>query len=477
MKNLGKIIILLNLFSIAVFATVTAKVEPRDIYAGDSATYSVIITGSNVKKPELLSICGNDITASSSQTSIVSINGSYKKSYTLSYQFTPKKDCTIAPTEVEIDSKKEFSNSVKVTIKPRTQDLKADFILSFIVPKKEFYIGEPFELTLLLKQHRGVQAVDSKYIAPEFKGFWVKSEEEAQRVKEGDFTITKVVYKLAAQREGTLHIEPAALKIAQRTGVNNWGSFRPQVKWRTYYSNSIDIKSKALPQGVKIVGDFILDATVQKRSVNPNEPVNVKIKVQGEGNLEDIESFKPYLASVNIFDEKIVINKNTLTQKLVFVGDSNFTIPSFTLKYFDLKSDKIRILKTDPIHVTVRGNTLKKELKITRDEPSVEVVKADDTKTVTAENNNYLYIAFAFFVGLIIGIFIMILKGAKGSSKTLKIDMKNEKMLLIKLLPFKDIDSDVSRLVEVLENNIYSKEKQNLDKKLLKEMIKKHDIS
>jgi hypothetical protein len=180
---------------------------------------------------------------------------------------------------------------------------------------------------------------------------------------------------------------------------------------------------------------------------------------------------------VNIFDEKIVINKNTLTQKLVFVGDSNFTIPSFTLKYFDLKSDKIRILKTDPIHVTVRGNTLKKELKITRDEPNVEVVKSDDRKTVTVEKNNYLYITFAFFVGLIIGIFIMILKGAKRSSKTLKIDMKNEKVLLIKLLPFKDIDSDVARLVEVLENNIYSKEKQNLDKKLLKEMIKKHDIS
>jgi len=477
MKNLGKIVILLSLLTSAVFATVTAKVEPRDIYAGDSATYSLTITGSNVKKPELLEICGNDITASSSQTSIVSINGSYKKTYTLSYQFTPTKNCTIAPTEVEIDSKKELSNSVKVTIKPRSQDFKADFILSFIVPKKEYYIGEPFELTLLLKQRRGAEAVDSKYIAPDFKGFWVKSEKEAKRVEKGDFTITKVVYKLAPQREGTLHIEPAALKIAQRTGINNWGTFRPQVKWRTYYSNSIDITSKAVPKGAKIVGNFTLNASVQKKIVNPNEPVNVKITVQGEGNLEDIESFKPYIGNVNIFDEKIVINKNTLTQKLVFVGDNNFTIPSFSLKYFDLKTKKVKILKTAPIKITVKGNALKKELKIQREEPSVKVIKADDTKTVTVEKTNYLYIAFAFFIGLTVGIFIMILKGAKRSSKNVKIDMKDEKTLLIKLLPFKDIDSDVANLVEILENNIYSKEKQNLDKKLLKEMIEKYDIS
>jgi hypothetical protein len=477
MKNLGKIVILLSLLTSAVFATVTAKVEPRDIYAGDSATYSLTITGSNVKKPELLEICGNDITASSSQTSIVSINGSYKKTYTLSYQFTPKKNCTIAPTKVEIDSKEELSNSVKVTIKPRSQDFKADFVLSFVAPKKELYIGEPFELTLLLKQRRGAEAVDSKYIAPDFKGFWIKSQKEEQRVEKGDFTITKVVYKLAPQREGTLHIQPAALKIAQRTGVNNWGSFRPQVRWRTYYSNPIDISAKPLPNGVKIVGDFKLNAKVEKKIVNPNEPVNLEVTVKGDGNLEDIESFKPYLNSVNIFDEKIVVNKNILTQKLVFVGDSNFTIPSFSLKYFDLKTKKVKILKTAPIKITVKGNALKKELKIQRDEPAVKVVKADDTKTVTVEKTNYLYVALAFFIGLIVGVFIMILKGAKRSSKNVKIDMKDEKMLLIKLLPFKDIDSEVATMIEVLENNIYSKEKKQVDKKLLKEMIKKYDIS
>jgi len=477
MKNLGKILILLSLYSSTVFATVVAKVEPEYIYAGESATYSLTITGSQVKKPDLLTICGNEITASSSQTSIVSINGGYKKSYTLSYQFTPKQDCTISPKEVEINSKIELSNSVKLTVKPKSQDFKADFILSFSTSKNEFYVGEPFKLTLLLKQRRTAQVVDSKFIAPKFKGFWIKSQEETQRVKEDDFIITKVIYKLAPQREGTLRIEPATLKIAQRIRVNTWNSFGPQVKWKSYYSNSIDITAKALPKGIKLVGNFKLNAKVEKKIVNQNEPINLNISVVGNGNLEDIESFKPFISSVNIFDEKIVINKDTLTQKIVFVSDTNFTIPSFTLRYIDLKSDKEHILKTEPISIIVRGSVPKKELKIYREEPSVKIIKTDNVKTVTVVENNYLYIFFGFILGLFLGISVMILREIKRSPKNVKIDMKDEKMLLIKLLPFKDIDSEVATMIEILENNLYSKEKKSIDKKLLKTIIKKHDIS
>jgi len=64
------------------------------------------------------------------------------------------------------------------------------------------------------------------------------------------------------------------------------------------------------------------------------------------------------------------------------------------------------------------------------------------------------------------------------SSRNRKIfDVKDEKVLLIKLMPYKDKDKNVEGLVSVLENNIYSKEKVLLDKKKLKEVIKKYDIS
>jgi ElaB/YqjD/DUF883 family membrane-anchored ribosome-binding protein len=475
MKNLGKIVIFLIFFANILNASVTAKVEPKYVYAGDTATYMLTISGNNVKKPLLLDICGNDIVATGSQTSIQSINGNYQKSYTLTYDFVPQKNCTIAPVDVSIDSKIEKSNSVNVEVKPRVQDKNAEFILSFKTSKSELFVGEPFTLTLFLKQRKGAQAVDSKFIAPEFKGFWKKSESQAQRTEDSDYIITKVVYELAPQREGKLTISPAQLKIATRSGRNNWGTFMPQVQWRTYYSNSVSIKAKALPNNAKLVGDFKLSAIADKKVVHQNEAVNVTVTVVGNGDLEDIESFKPYMDSVNIFDEKIEIKGNKLTQKLVFVGDEDFTIPSFELVFFNTKTQKVQKIKTEPISVKVSGSAPTKELKIKRDENN-SITPQLVSKEVVVVKENYLYIALAFGVGLILGVLIMLVKPKSSKVKTSKLNIKDEKVLFVKLLPYKE-DAEVASILDTLEKNLYSKSKTALDKKVLKEVIKRYSIS
>lgn len=476
MKNLGKITLFLILLTNSIYASVTAQVEPRVIYAGDTATYVLTVSGSDIKKPLINDICGNEIIGTSSQTNIRSINGDYQKSYTLSYQFVPSKSCKIEAAEVEIDSKVEISNSVNLTVKPRVQDLNADFTLSLSTSKKELFVGEPFTLTLLLKQKLNAQAVDSKFIAPNFQGFWIKSEGQAQRSEEGNFIVTKVVYELASQRVGTQTIKPAQLKIAQRVGVNNWGSLMPQVKWTTYYSNELEITSKALPNGAKVVGDFSINAKAQKLEVNPNEAVNVTVSVLGKGNLEDIESFKPYVADVNVFDEKIEIVGNRLTQKLVFVSERDFTIPAFELAFYNTKTSRVEKIMTKPIAIKVRGNVQKSEVKITRDETPV-VQRAEVVAQEPIVKQDYVSIIVAFVVGLVLGVLGMLFKGRSSAKKAKKLDLKNEKLLLIKLMPFKDVDSEVASVVEVLENNIYSKEKKVLNKKLLKEVIARYEIS
>jgi len=476
MKNLGKITLFLILLTSSMFASVTAQVQPRTVYAGETATYILTVDGSDIKKPLISDICGNDIVATSSQTSIRSINGDYKKSYTLSYQFVPRKSCKVEGTEVEIDSKMEISNSVNVTVKPRTQDLNADFTLFLKASKKELFVGEPFTLTLLLKQKYNAKAVDSKFIAPDFKGFWIKSEGKAQRTQEGDFLVTKVVYELASQREGKQTINPAQLKIARRVGVNNWGTLIPQVKWRSYYSNELNIIAKALPNNAKIVGDFSINAVAQKLEVNPNEAVNLTLSVEGKGNLEDIESFKPYLNDVNVFDEKIEIKGDRLTQKLVFVSERDFTIPSFELAFYNTRTARVEKIVTKPINIKVRGNVAKSKVQVTRDETPVVEKKEIVVKKVSVEKD-YIAIGLAFIIGLFIGISLMVLKNKKATKKVQKLDIKNEKLLLVKLLPFKDEDSDVASVVTLLESNIYSKDKKKIDKKLLKEIIARHGIS
>ena len=478
MKNLGKIIIIFSLLTTAIYASVVAKVYPKSVVKGEVATYTLTITGGEVNKPVISTICGNNILGTSSQTSIQMINNDYKKSYVLSYQFAPQKSCVIEPVSIEVDGKIEKSNSVKVSVKPAVQDKNAAFVLNLIPSKTELYVGEPFDLELVLKQRKDAEVVDSKFIAPDFKGFWIKGESQPVRSEKGDFIITKAIYRLAPQREGNLTIEPAQLKIATRISSRDvWGSFMPQVKWKSYFSNPVEFHVKPLPNNAKIVGNFTIDATADKLEINPNEAVNVTVKVIGDGNLEDIKSFKPYIAGVNVFDEKINIKGNTLTQKLAFVSDKDFTIPPFSLAFYNLKTKRVEKISTKPIHIKVNGAVKTTELKIQREtspKASEETLHVKEKSEVL----NKLWVIIAFIVGLVVGLLIMFfIKPVKFLKREKGLNLNDEKLLLIKLLPYKDEDDEVKEIVNILEANLYASKKEKIDKKRLKEIVKKYDIS
>jgi hypothetical protein len=72
---------------------------------------------------------------------------------------------------------------------------------------------------------------------------------------------------------------------------------------------------------------------------------------------------------------------------------------------------------------------------------------------------------------------LMLFKPFTMAKKEKKFNLKDEKLLLLKLLPYKDVDADVKKIVDTLEGNFYGEKKEKIDKKLLKELLKKYDIS
>ena len=472
MKNLGKIILILFLIPHTLFGAVNASVDSHTVVLGDTVTLSLDVSGSDVQRPNIQRICDSDVTSSGSQTNIQMINGSYQKTYTLTYQFMPTKSCKIEPIELTIDGAAEKTQQIEITVKPADTSRDAEFMLSLHSDKKDVFVGEPFDITLLFKQKNGAGAVDSSFVPPSLKGFWVKNESKPNRYQDGDYTVTKVTYKVAAQRTGKLSVGKAQMKIAKR--VNNrdmWGSFMPQVKWRSYFSNELEFDVKPLPGGVDLAGTFSINAKADKKEINANEAVNVTVEVEGNGNLEDIKSFKPYIDGVNVFDEKIVINGSKLTQKLAFVGDSDFVIPSFTLKSYDPKTKEIKSVSTKEIKIKVKNAKPKANLTIKRDEGS-DLAKVKATKT---EFSTY-WSVLGFFIGLVFGILLMLLRPWKYLQKKKTFSIKDNRVLLVKLLPYKN-DEEVQKIVDILEKNIYSNEKVEPDKKVLKEIIKKYNIS
>jgi len=53
--------------------------------------------------------------------------------------------------------------------------------------------------------------------------------------------------------------------------------------------------------------------------------------------------------------------------------------------------------------------------------------------------------------------------------------IKEPKVLLMKLLPYKD-NEEVQKIIDILEKSIYSSQKLEYDKKVLKEILKKYEI-
>jgi hypothetical protein len=485
MKNLGKVIVFLLLSLETLFGSVVAKVEPSVIYRGDTARLVLSIEGKEVNKPIIDNICGNDILSTASQTSISMVNMEYKKSYELSYTFVPQKSCTIEPISVEVDGKIEHSNPVKVTVKAALQNKDADFILSLIPSKNEVFVGEPFWLTLKLKQKQSAEVVDSKFVAPDFNGFWIKGETQPSREEKDGYIITTMKYKLAAQRVGKLTIKPAQLRIASRVNRRDmWGSFMPQIEWKSYFSNELVINAKPLPGNVKLIGDFTISAVADKTEITKNEAVNVVVKVVGEGNLEDIESFKPSIPGVNVFAEKIKIEGNVLTQKLAFVSDRDFTIPPFSLSFFNTDEKKIKKVTTKAIEIKVKGSSataydtlqIKKSTGISENEKALPNIKREEDTT----HLSYSWLGGMFAVGLIVGAILMFvaLRLAPFSSKEKKrrFSPKDEKQLLVRLLPYKDEDKDVAAIITTLERNLYEGKNEPLDKKLLKSVLERYKI-
>jgi len=476
MKNLGKIVVLIFLVPFALFGNIRATVDNSNVELGDTVTLNLNLSGDDIAKPNLYTICDSDIVSSSSQTSVSIVNGKYTKEYILSYQFVPQSSCVIKPIELMIDGKKEKTKSINIKVGAVKASKDSEFSLELKTDKKEFYVGESFTLTLLLKQNKQTNAVDSKFTPPSMKGFWVKGESKPTRYDEGDYIVTRVDYLLAPQRVGELNIDKAKLKIAHRAnGSNSWNSFISNIKWKTYFSNQITIDAKPLPNGVSLIGDFKIKASVDKTSVNAGEAINITVEVDGAGNLEDIKSFKPYIDGVSVFDEKIVIDGDKLTQKLAFVSDNSFTIPPFSIKYFDSKTKKVKAIKTKEIKIVVKNTkhnenlVIKKELKITP--------VSNNSEVLNVTNISYIYIAIATLIGFMVGIFVMVIKPWKVmfKDKAKKVSIKDPKQLFIKLLPFKD-DKDVQKILDSLEKHIYSNQPLDVDKKVLKEVMFNHQI-
>lgn len=472
LKIITKITLLFFISIYPLFGSITSRVDTKSIELGESVTLSLDISGERIKKPDITRICDSNVITTSSQTNMQIINGDITKNYILNYRFSPQKSCKIEPIGVEIDGRQEYSQAIDIEVKAPSQSKDADFVLSLSANKEELYVGETFELTLTFKQRDDASAIDSKFTPPEFKGFWVRGESAPQKRQDKNHITTTMVYTLLPQRVGELEISRAKMEVAQRDKrVDSWGGFMPTVKWRSYFSDELFFNVKPLPEGVTLVGDFEIKLLLEKDEINANEALNAVIEISGEGNFEDIKSFKPYIDAVGVFEEKVVIEGSKLSQKIAFVAENDFVIPPFEITYFDIKTKEIKSISTKELHVRVKNAKPEAELNIkTADEQTTQ-----NSAVIQGDGYNKASLFMALIAGVFLGIILMLLKPFLNFKREKKSSIKEPRTLLAKLLPYKD-NEEVRGVIEKLEQNIYTNKSVDIDKKALRELLKRLKI-
>lgn len=148
------------------------------------------------------------------------------------------------------------------------------------------------------------------------------------------------------------------------------------------------LKQENKPEDFKgSVGNFRISASLEKKNITTDDPGNVKINIEGEGNIQLINSPKiNWPEGIDDYEAKVTddIDKFSVPMK----GDKTFTypftvskagtyiIPAVSFSFFDPSSEKYKTLHSQPLTITVirgKGNSQNTYVKNVKTEEISEV--------------------------------------------------------------------------------------------------------
>ncbi len=375
--------------------SVTVSKNPVAVGEQFQVTFSLNASGSGFQGPsfsEFIVLGGPN-----PSTSIQIINGAMSQTQTFSYYLQAKAEGSfkIGSASVISGNKKLESPPFTITVikgapgrqgnaqQDRSQEDESgigsdDLFMRVSVDKTTVWRGEGIVVTY--KLYTRVQLVNYAVTkAPSLNGFWTQDiqlpsqldlkTEVINGVQYGAGILKRVV--LYPQQSGTLTVDPmegeviARIQVKQRRNSNDpfdifndpffsnpfgFGSVR-NVKL-SLKSEAVRITVKELPLNAPLsfsgsVGKFSFDASMDKKETKANEPVTLKIKISGKGNLNLIDPPKfDFPPDIETYDPKVVNNFSTsisgtagsksFEYLLIPRHEGTYEIKPVEFSYFDL---------------------------------------------------------------------------------------------------------------------------------------------
>jgi hypothetical protein len=504
-RTLGKIIFLLFILTVnSLYAEPIVSLSSPVIYRGDSVDVTITADGKSIEFPDISEIEGFAITGTSTSESINIINGSTTRTKSQNYHFRPTKSITIPSFKVRVDGKDYKTNPLELKVaKPVASKNGSPFVLEMKLDKKEAYVGEVVDLTIAFKRRIDANAQKLQLGDPKLESFWVKKVDDVEHSQEGEYVIQRLHYKLFPQKAGEFTIPALEALVGQmvqrqqRRGFFDDPFFGRNLSWQKIYSAPLTLNVKALPSGLELYGNYKISATVDKKSITANKPVNLTIKIEGEGNIDDIKKFDPTVNHALVYADEPEIQSalrgdiyyGTATQKVAIIADQNFTIPSLSLSYFDKATKSKKTITTEPIKIEVIGGTIQQSVPSSI-EMSSATQKAMNATNTTAETKIIIkkedeYIKYLFLLlGVVLGAgSVTLFYFLKNRTSKVEHDMvkaikkaKGDKALFELLLPYSKEGKVVSDTLNLLESNLYKGANNVIDREGLMEFFEEESV-
>lgn len=398
----------------------TASVDNDHVSMSDQFTVTFTLSGSgggnNFHPPSF-----NDffpLSGPNQSTNMQFINGSVSSSVSYSYVLQPKSEgkLTIGSATIEYNGKQLRTQPITITVSkgaarpgqnPNQQanrqggtesadigrQIGDNLFLKAAVNKATVYQGE--QITVTYKIYTRVSVVNySLTKVPAFTNFWSEDLNIPKEVQLTNEVINGKQYRvgilkksaLFPQRSGALQLDPMEVEClvqvqTRRQSNNPFDQFFND----PFFGNVQNVKHVVRSEAVKItvlplpsqanapgfngaVGKFTMETWVDKQQTKTNEPVTLKVKIIGSGNLKlleappinipsDFDKYDPKISDNISSESNTISGSRTFEYLLIPRHPGEQTIPSFPFSSFDVEKRQYVTTHSPEFKISVeRGN-------------------------------------------------------------------------------------------------------------------------
>jgi hypothetical protein len=486
LKNLGKIIFFICIFSLSLFAKVKLD-APQQYFQGDGIEFRISASGKDIQLPDIKKIGDYQVRTFGTSTQTNVFNGVQTTSLVKNYMVYPQGDLHIPSFEVKINGK-SVKTKPHIVRMVKVEKTKSDlYSFDLTVDKNEVYVGEGIKLQIEFKYRKDLNIVSLEFEKPEFDGFWVKKLKSDVKKNDPIYNYQSLHYLLFPQKPGKQEI--GVMKINVLTLDNKYANsffFTGATNSTPVYSNVINLNIKPLPQGIDLIGKFAMEGSVDKKIVQAGEPVSYRLKIKGEGNIDDIKELKLEIPGVTIYEnpakKKYSIQKGNYggvyDKVFSIVAAEDFVIPSVTLQYFDKGLNQVKALRTQEYAVQVIGEKKKEKavLKVAQEEDKTAVIVPNNGVTKKKGSIDIWHGVF-FLLGVLVTLLLLVVYNLLKLNRKqieketpLSVKVKNAKSAdeLFKILVnYINIDKDLDKIIYQLEDGIAVEQLKKVKKEVI----------